>query len=1125
MASFAGSGLSLGTLYVNIAADIGDAVKDLKAFGDIVGEEIDGQKKKWDSLKTAGEGLTSVGTALTAGLTLPIVGIGAASVSAASEFQSSLNKITAVSGTTGAELEQLRAQAMQLGADTKYSAQEAAEGMGNLAAAGWNTTQIMSGMPGVLDLAAAGELSVARAAEVSTDTLGQWGLAASDAGHVADVMAKGAAASSISVEQMAQAMKYAGAVGKDAGLSFEETAAAVAILGNAGIKSEQAGTSLRGIISSLVAPSKAAAETIEALGVTTTDSAGKMLPLENVFGQLKAAGAGTADMFRIFGENAATAGSVLKNSGAPAIQNMTQEMINSEGAAKKMADTLNSGLKGGFEQLKGSLDTVLIALGTALLPTITKIVAAGTDFINNFILPAVTWFGQLPGPVQGVALAIAGIAAAIGPVLVVMGTLISSFATVMPVLTAVGTAVTAFVGTIGLVPIAIAAVVAALVAVGVWVYANWDAIVAVLTKAWDGVKEAFNAFATWIGGWFAPIWNGIVAVWHTIMDPYFALLLAIWTPIIRAFEAAWNGINQFLSDVWTAIKRTAGTVWDSITGAITGFLELCKKIPGVNKLFDLDEAWKNAKKLGDQTKTTGDEAKAAVPKIKAVTTAAADHGAAAGAAAPKIGKAGKATKDHTAEVVKLEKATREFVPPGKDFNQVLVDLHTKAKPATDQLLDLKKQAEEGQKKLADMKLPTVELGDYMKATFGPAAERSAAALQSIGEKAALAKPEAVLLNEALATLGLEGGQKLSDLSGKAAEAYTAIVANGQATQFQKDSAFIKLLEAEQAAMKANGEAIPQYHADMLAEMKRKTEDQTGGLPAITSKFGEFGNQVSTVITNFAQDISKSLWSGDTSFGEKGKALLSSLGQAVTSSFIEPATKAINTFISDVIGDLLGGKGFGGVFDSIKGIGSSIGGIFGGKGGGAAAGGAGNAGGAPGAGGAGGAGSILGSVTGIVGAVGSIGTMISSIVFGMRQEKDMDTLADHTLRTFNEIANLRIDAWLRWGDFLLIKDDFLSRLDRLLDNSNLFVLKFDDCINRLTTVADQSVYVSQMLDAMLAVSDARGARQDSILARMMDSVERIAVSSERAVTMNLYGTDPSLVGGRVAQKLRLQGGFA
>lgn len=1059
MASMAG-GLSLGTLWINIAADVDAAVKSLQDFGKTVGEEIDAQKKKWDGLRTTGEGLATVGASLTAGLTLPIAGIGAASVAAASSFEASLNKITAVGGQTGAALDALRAQAMKLGADTKFSAQEAAEGMGELAAAGLNTTQIMSSMPGVLDLAAAGALSVKRAAELTTDTLSQFGLAADQAGRIADVMAASAAASSVDVQQMGAAMVYAGTVAQSAGASLEQTAAAIALLGNAGIKGEQAGTSLRGIISSLIKPSKEAADTIEELGIKTTDAAGKMLPLDQIFLQLQKKGASTADMFTIFGQNAASAAVALQTKAGPAWAAMTAEIDKSEGAAKRMADVLNSGLKGGLEQLKGSAETAAIALGSALLPVVQSLIVAGTNFINNFVLPAIEWFTKLPAPVQAGALALAALAAAIGPILLGIGTMITMFTALLPALGAMA-------GGLGLTTAgmfgwaaAIAAAVAALVALGVWVYQNWDAIAAGFISKVIKIEEAVRSFYSALG----------------------------YTGGVKAIDAELSRLNKTLDD----------------------------------------HAWKIIE-AKDKTR----EMKEEQAKLEASVKKAKDEGAKAsvviGELTGKLGAGARATAGHKDETVKLAQATKEFVPPTKSLGDAVEDLQKKTVPASRALYDMRIEAEKSQEKVRNMHMPVAELGDYWKATFTPAGKDAAAALASIGTKAEAAKPGVVVLEDALKSLGLESSAKFSQIAADAAAAYKVVVSSDQASKWEKDSAFIKLLEAEQAAMRANGIAIPAEHQKMLTDLKNKTEDPTRGLPATAGKFAEFGTQVSTIITNFAQDISKSLWDGNTSFGEKGKALLSSLGQAVTSSFIEPATKAIGDFISGAIKNLLGGEGLGGVFDSLKGIGSAFGGLFGGgaKAAGGVAGAAGGAGSA--AGGAGGAagsaGSMLGSITGIVGAVGSIGTMISSIVFGIQQEKDMDTLADHTLRTFNELANLRIDEWVRWGDFLLIKDDLIRPLNNISDLSNLFVLKFDDIITRLNWIADQSAYTSQALDAILASADVRGEREESMLARMLETVERIAVSGERSLTMNLYGTDPSLVGGRVAQQLRLQGGFA
>ena len=438
MGGIAGGGVSLGTLGIAIVASVDEAITAIQRFGTDASAVVEAQKQKWDELKTAGQSMMGIGASLTAAVTLPITAIGTAAVSAAGDFEASLNKITAVSGTTGTELETLRGLAMQLGADTKFSAQEAAEGMGELAAAGLSTNQVMAAMPGVLDLAAAGELSVSRAAEITTDTLGQFGLAATEAGTVADIMAQGAAASAISVNEMASALKYAGPPAELAGVSLEQTATAIALLGNAGIKGEQAGTSLRGILESLINPSKNAAEELAALGIKTEDAAGKMLPLDQIFQQLKTKGADASAIFTIFGSNAASAAAVLKNDAGPAWAAMTAEIDKSDGAAKRMADTLNTGMKGAWEQMKGSLDTVLIALGQTLLPILTNLITEGTKFVNEWILPAVTAFGQLNPALQNAVIAVAALAAALPLLITAAGGLVVAFASVSAALAPMG---------------------------------------------------------------------------------------------------------------------------------------------------------------------------------------------------------------------------------------------------------------------------------------------------------------------------------------------------------------------------------------------------------------------------------------------------------------------------------------------------------------------------------------------------------------------------------------------------------------------------------------------------------------------------------------------------------------
>src|SRR4029434_5456740 len=427
-------GFSLGTLSVAIQASVDQALAEFQKFGTEVGKIVDDQKKKWEGLATVGESMSKLGGALTLGITAPIAAVGAASVSMAADFESSMNKVRAVSDATGADMEAMRAQAMKLGADTKFSAQEAAEGMGNLAAAGLTTTQTMAAMPGVLDLAAAGTLSVERAAEVTTDTLGQFGLAASSAGHVADVFAVGAGAASINAEQLAQSMKLVGPVAKLAGMSLEETTTAIALLAGSGIKASEAGTGLRGVLASLEGPSKKAAEEIAAHGISTKDAAGTLLQLDEIMLQFKESGAGAAEVFRIFGrENAAVAAALIKESG-PAWAEMTTKIDDSEGAAKRMAETLNTGVKGALDQLKGSIETAGIALGTTLEPLVLSLLEAGTKLVNNFLLPAIEWFGNLPEPVKAFALTIVGLAAAIGAVVFVAGQMAIAIAALAPII-------------------------------------------------------------------------------------------------------------------------------------------------------------------------------------------------------------------------------------------------------------------------------------------------------------------------------------------------------------------------------------------------------------------------------------------------------------------------------------------------------------------------------------------------------------------------------------------------------------------------------------------------------------------------------------------------------------------
>lgn len=221
------------------------------------------------------------------GVTAGVAALGVSAIKTGMEFEAQMSRVQAISGATGKELKALNSLAIKLGADTAFSAKEAADGMENLASAGFNTKEIMSAMPGLLDLAAVSGGDVARASEVAASSLRAFGLEASKAGHVADVFARAAADTNAEVGDMGEAMKYVAPVAKAMGQSIEETAAAIGIMSDAGVKGSQAGTTLRGAFSRLAKPTKAMREVMSELGLAFYDAHGNMKPLNAIISELK----------------------------------------------------------------------------------------------------------------------------------------------------------------------------------------------------------------------------------------------------------------------------------------------------------------------------------------------------------------------------------------------------------------------------------------------------------------------------------------------------------------------------------------------------------------------------------------------------------------------------------------------------------------------------------------------------------------------------------------------------------------------------------------------------------------------------------------------------------------------
>jgi TP901 family phage tail tape measure protein len=355
-------------------------------------------------LSTLGTTAGAVGLAAAAGLGI--------AVAAAARFDSSMSKVQAATHETSANMDLLRAAAIKAGADTVFSATEAADAITALSKAGVQTKDILSGgLAGSLSLASAGELDVASAAEIAATAMTQFGLSGKDIPHIADLLAAAAGKAQGDVTDMANSLKYVGPVAHQMGISIEETTGVIAELASQGILGEQAGTSLRGMLTALTSPSKQAAQEMKNLGINLYDSTGKFVGMRGIAEQLGSTMGKLTNaerdqaLGRIFGNEQITAARILYAGGAEAVDKWTSA-VNDQGYAAETAAIKMDNLKGDLEQLRGSFETALIGLGEGDQGALRSLVQHLTDAVNAF--------NDLPGPAKDATTALLGITAVTG---------------------------------------------------------------------------------------------------------------------------------------------------------------------------------------------------------------------------------------------------------------------------------------------------------------------------------------------------------------------------------------------------------------------------------------------------------------------------------------------------------------------------------------------------------------------------------------------------------------------------------------------------------------------------------------------------------------------------------------
>ncbi len=324
-------------------------------------------------------------------------------VHTAAQFEQSMARVRAVTGATAMEFDMLRKSAADMGATTVFSASQAAEAQSFLAMAGFKSQQIIAALPGVLNLAAAGQMDLARTADIASNILTGFGLSAEQTDRVVDVMAKTMTTANTDIGQLGYAMKQVAPTAKTLGMSIEETAAAVAKLSDAGIQGESAGTALRAILLSIIDPSTEAGKMMDKLGISIKDTRGELLPFADVIGNFETAFSRLTDAQKgqvastIVGREATSAFLELISKGKDALSSYTDELRNAAGTAQNIADIQNDTLNGAIKQFQSALEAASITVGDNFAPA----VRAATEELTRIALG----FENMSGPAQNAILA------------------------------------------------------------------------------------------------------------------------------------------------------------------------------------------------------------------------------------------------------------------------------------------------------------------------------------------------------------------------------------------------------------------------------------------------------------------------------------------------------------------------------------------------------------------------------------------------------------------------------------------------------------------------------------------------------------------------------------------------
>ena len=588
-------------------------------------------------IDVAGQKMEAVGNSIAGagkkmmGVTTVIGGVGVAAVKTAADFDSAMSQVAAVSGATGKDFDALRSKAREMGSKTKFSATEAAEAMNYMAMAGWKTEDMLGGIEGVMNLAAASGEDLATTSDIVTDALTAFGLSAKDSGHFADILAAASSNANTNVSMMGETFKYCAPIAGALGFSAEDTAEAIGLMANAGIKSSQAGTALRTIMNNLAGDVKFSGNAIGDVTIATTNADGSMRDLSDILADCRSAFGNLTESEKaqaaesLVGKNAMSGFLALMNAGEGDIEKLSSAIDNCDGSAEKMAMTMQDNLAGQLTILKSQLQELAISFGDILMPAIRSIVSKLQGFVD-----------KLNGMDEGTkrtVVTIALLVASIGPLLIIIGTTISKIGVAMQGFVKLANGVSklkvaiqggtgvlgklgAALGGVSAPVLAVVAVIAVLVAAFVHLWRTNEGFRDAIIGTWNRIKDTISGFCQGIvdrlnalGFQFTDIVDVLKTVWDgfcQILAPIFegvfnhiANILSTVTGVITGILDVFIGIfTGNWSQAWTGVKEIFSSIWNGISSFFTNILNVIKGVADVVLGWfgtSWNEVWTNIK--------------------------------------------------------------------------------------------------------------------------------------------------------------------------------------------------------------------------------------------------------------------------------------------------------------------------------------------------------------------------------------------------------------------------------------------------------------------------------------------------------------------------------------------------